>query len=108
ARRRAVRAQPAGGRAGSGMAGRGARGARRECRMKRVRIDFAPASLARTLCRTHPAAWALCLIALLLTLAALGAGWQLLARQRADQITLAAARARASAAPPAPAAQAPV
>lgn len=65
--------------------------------MKRVRIDFAPPSVARSLFHTGPAAWALGLLALLLCLAAAALGWQMLARQRAFDAQLAALRVRANA-----------
>jgi hypothetical protein len=61
--------------------------------MKRVRIDFAPPSLARTLHRTGPLAWSLAVLALLLAAAA---GWQLLARQRVLDAQLAQVRAHAA------------
>jgi hypothetical protein len=58
--------------------------------MKRVCIDFAPPSLARTLHRTGPLAWSLAVLALVLCAAAAGASWQMMARQRvlASQIAL--------------------
>ncbi|MEO7577591.1 MAG: hypothetical protein ABIT83_08250, partial [Massilia sp.] len=62
--------------------------------MKRVHIDFAAPSLARTLHRTHPAAWLLALCALALCGAALALGWQLHQRESADQRKLAAVRVR--------------
>lgn len=73
--------------------------------MKQLRIDFARASLRRTLFHTGPAGWALSVLALLLCLGAALQGWQLQGRQRADQAALAAAELRArvrAAAAPAP------
>jgi hypothetical protein len=62
--------------------------------MKRVRIDFAPPSLARTVHRTGPFGWALALLALVLCAAAAAAGWQMLARQRVHASQLAVVRAQ--------------
>jgi hypothetical protein len=64
--------------------------------MKRVRIDFAPPSLARTLYRTGPLAWSLAVLAVLLAAAAAAAGWQMLARQRVLDAQLAQVRAHAA------------
>jgi hypothetical protein len=61
--------------------------------MKRVRIDFAPPSLARTVHRTAPFGWALALLALALCVGAAAAGWQMLARQRVLASQLALVRA---------------
>jgi hypothetical protein len=63
--------------------------------MKRVRIDFAPPSVARTIHRTGPIGWSLALLALLLGLVAGAAGWQMLARQHVLDARLAALRATA-------------
>jgi Tfp pilus assembly protein PilN len=71
--------------------------------MKRIRIDFAPPSLARTVFHTRPAAWALGLLALLLCLAAALAGWQLLSSRRAYEAQLNEARRRADSQAVAPA-----
>ena len=65
--------------------------------MKRIRIDFAPPSVARSMYHTHLAAWALGALALLLCLGAAVTGSQMLASQRAFDTQLAAARVRASA-----------
>ncbi|WP_426174050.1 PilN domain-containing protein [Massilia sp. TWR1-2-2] len=77
--------------------------------MKRVRIDFAPPSLARTLHRTGALAWSLALLALLLCAGAGFIGWQTMARQRALDNQLALVRAQSAtpvvvlaAAPPPP------
>lgn len=67
--------------------------------MKRVRIDFAPPSLARTLHRTGPLAWSLAVLALLLCLAAGLVGWQLVERQRVLDAQVAATRVRSAPAP---------
>lgn len=75
--------------------------------MKPVRIDFAPASLARTLHRTLPVAWMLAAFALLLCLAAAVAGAGLMARQRGHERQLAAVQARAAVPVAAPVADAP-
>ena len=64
--------------------------------MKRVRIDFAPPGLARTLHRTGPLACSLAVLALLLCAAAGAAGWQMLARQRVLDAQLALVRAHAA------------
>ncbi|HEY0061052.1 MAG TPA: PilN domain-containing protein [Telluria sp.] len=64
--------------------------------MNELQIDFAAPSLQRTLHRTGPLTWALAAVALLLCAGAAVAGWHLLAQQRADQATLAAARLRAA------------
>jgi Tfp pilus assembly protein PilN len=69
--------------------------------MKRVRLDFAPPSVARSLFHTRPAAWALTACALLLCLASAALGWQMLASKRAFDAQL-AARQRASAPAAAP------
>ena len=63
-------------------------------RIKPVRIDFAPPSLARTLHRTGPLACGLALLALLLCVASGITGWQLLARQQVLDNELATTRAR--------------
>ena len=60
--------------------------------MKRVRIDFAPPGLARTIYRTGPAAWALATLALALCAAAGVIGWQMHVRQRALESQLALVR----------------
>lgn len=65
--------------------------------MKRVDIDFAPPSLARTLHRTGPLAWSLAVLAVLLCAAAGATGWQMLARQRALDAQLALVRAQVKA-----------
>jgi hypothetical protein len=70
--------------------------------MKRVHIDFAPPSLARTLHRTGPLTWSLAVLALLLCLGAGATGWRMLARQRALDAQLALVRAQVK--PPAAAA----
>ncbi len=62
--------------------------------MKRVRIDFAPPSLARALHRTGALAWSLALLALLLCAGAGFIGWQTMARQRALDTQLALLRAQ--------------
>ncbi|MDL2356071.1 MAG: PilN domain-containing protein [Pseudomonadota bacterium] len=61
--------------------------------MKRVRIDFAPPSLARAWHRTGPPGICLAALALLLCAAAGATGWQMLARQRALASQLALVRA---------------
>ncbi len=65
--------------------------------MSRLRIDFAPPGVARTLHRTGAGAWLLAALALLLCLACGVSGWRLLAQQRQDtaQLTAAATRAKA-------------
>ena len=75
--------------------------------MKPVRIDFAPASLARTLHRTPPAAWMLAAFALLLCVAAAVAGGDLMKRQHEHDRQLAAVRARAAVPAAAPVVAAP-
>lgn len=65
--------------------------------MKRVPIDFAPPSLARTLHRTGPLAWSLALLALLLCAAAGFIGWQTVERQRVLDSQLAAVRSQSGA-----------
>lgn len=60
--------------------------------MKRVRIDFAPPGLARTIHRTGPAAWAVAAFALALCAAASVVGWQMHVRQRALDAQLALVR----------------
>lgn len=62
--------------------------------MKRVRIDFAPPSLARTIHRTGPAGWALAAFAMALCAAAGATGWQMHVRQLALDAQLALVRAR--------------
>ena len=62
--------------------------------MKRLHIDFAPPSLARTVHRTGPLAWSLAVLALLLCAAVGATGWQMLARQRAVDGQLALVRAQ--------------
>jgi hypothetical protein len=64
--------------------------------MKRVRIDFAPPGLARSLHRTGPLAWSLAVLAGVLCAAAAAIGWQMLARQRVLDAQLALVRAHAS------------
>ena len=64
--------------------------------MKRVRIDFAPPGLARTLHRTGPMAWSLAVLAVLLCAAAGATGWQMLARQHVLDAQLAQVRAHAA------------
>lgn len=61
--------------------------------MKRVRIDFAPPSLARTVHRTGPLGWTLALLAIVLCAAAGAIGWQMLARQSVLASQLALVRA---------------
>lgn len=70
--------------------------------MKRIRIDFAPPGLARTLHRTPIAAWMLAGFALLLCIVAAVAGADLMARQRDHEGRLAALQARATLPAPAP------
>jgi Tfp pilus assembly protein PilN len=65
--------------------------------MKRVAIDFAPPSLARTIHRTGALAWSLMLLALLLCAGAAFIGWQTTQRQRVLDQQLAAVRARSAA-----------
>ena len=65
--------------------------------MKRVRIDFAPPGLARTVHRTGPLGWSLALLAVLLCALAVATGWQMLARQRVLDARLALARTHVSA-----------
>lgn len=65
--------------------------------MKRVRIDFAPPSLARTVHRTGPLGWSLAVLAVLLCVAAGATGWQMLARQRVLASQLAVVRAQVAA-----------
>jgi Tfp pilus assembly protein PilN len=60
--------------------------------MKRVHIDFAPPSLARTLYRTGPLAWVLAVVAVLLCVGAAATGWQIMTRQRLLDAQLALAR----------------
>ncbi len=62
--------------------------------MKPVRIDFAPASVARTLHRTPLAAWLLAAFALVLCVGAVVAGASMMERQRAHERQLAALQAR--------------
>jgi len=64
--------------------------------MSRLRIDFAPASLQRTVYRTGNLAWLLLAAGLLLALAAGILGMRLLAQQRADRDLLNAERTRAN------------
>ncbi len=61
--------------------------------MRRVRIDFAPPGLARTVHRTGPLGWTLALLAIALCAAAGAIGWQMLARQRVLASQLALVRA---------------
>lgn len=68
--------------------------------MKRVRIDFAPPSLRRTLFHTPRTAVALALAALLLCGAALAGAWNYVEQQRAHEARLASLAARNAA--PAP------
>jgi Tfp pilus assembly protein PilN len=65
--------------------------------MKRVRIDFAPPGLRRTLLRTPRAAWIAVVAGLALALAAAVAGWRYLGQQHAWQAQLATLNARARA-----------
>ncbi|MES2757487.1 MAG: PilN domain-containing protein [Pseudomonadota bacterium] len=65
--------------------------------MKRVRIDFAPPSLARTIHRTGPLAWTAAALALLLCAGAGLLGWQTMERQRVLDAQLAAVRAQSAA-----------
>jgi Tfp pilus assembly protein PilN len=58
--------------------------------VKRVHIDFAASSLARSIHRTHATVWLLALCAFVLTVGASVLGWQLHSSQRADQRQLAA------------------
>jgi Tfp pilus assembly protein PilN len=78
--------------------------------MKRVRIDFAPPGLRRTLFRTPRAAWIPAVPGLLLVAAAAVVGWRYLGQQQAYQAQLATlnARARAPVALPAAMRQPPV
>jgi Tfp pilus assembly protein PilN len=64
--------------------------------MKRLRIDFAPPGMQRTLHRTSALAWTLAALALALCLAAAVLGMRLMAQQRLDAALLAAASARAN------------
>ncbi|MDB5961370.1 MAG: hypothetical protein JWP59_2664 [Massilia sp.] len=61
--------------------------------MKRIAIDFAPASLARSWYRLGPRGWALLALGLILCGAALALAAQMLARQNALAAQLAAVRA---------------
>ena len=65
--------------------------------MKRVRIDFAPPSMQRTLHRAGPGTWAVAVLGLALCAAAATLGWRLVAQQRADTEQLNAARLRSRA-----------
>jgi hypothetical protein len=65
--------------------------------MKRVRIDFAPPGLARTIHRTGLTGWSLAVLAVLLCAVAAATGWQMLARQRVLDTQLAQLRAHARA-----------
>lgn len=64
--------------------------------MKRVAIDFAPPSLARSWYRLGPRGWAVLAIGLLLCAAAIALGAQMLARQRALETQLALVRSAAN------------
>ena len=64
--------------------------------MKGLPIDFAPPCLQRTLHRTTMRAWVLGAVGLALCVAAAVLGARMLARQKADDALLDAARARAS------------
>jgi Tfp pilus assembly protein PilN len=75
--------------------------------MKRVDIDFAAPSLRRSVLRTGPGGWSVCVLALLLCASAAGLGWRIENQQRRDQAQLARLRARVQA-PSAPSAQAPL
>jgi DNA-binding transcriptional regulator YdaS (Cro superfamily) len=61
--------------------------------MKRVRIDFAPRSIRRTLFHASPGAWAMAFAAVALLVPAASHGWNYLANQRQLEVQLAAARA---------------
>lgn len=63
--------------------------------MKALRIDFAAPSLARTVHRTGPLAWAAACMAVLLCLAASGVFARLQSQQRVHRAELAAVSARA-------------
>ncbi|MES2126024.1 MAG: PilN domain-containing protein [Pseudomonadota bacterium] len=65
--------------------------------MKKMRIDFAAPSMARTLFHTLPLAWLLALAAAVLCVSAALTGWQMLERQRAFELQLRSAQVRASA-----------
>lgn len=62
--------------------------------MNKVRIDFAPASVRRTLFHTAPAAWMLAGVAFGLCALAAAGGWRLLEQRRMDEALAAATRAR--------------
>ncbi|MFL6671885.1 MAG: PilN domain-containing protein [Massilia sp.] len=70
--------------------------------MKRVRIDFAPAGLRRTLFRTPRAAWGPAAAGMVLCTLAATAGWRYLQQQQAYQAQVAALEARANAPAAAP------
>ena len=65
--------------------------------MRAVRIDFAAPGLRRTLYRSTPAVWALCLLALLLCAGAGLLGWRLWSERRVDTAQLGALRVRMAA-----------
>jgi Tfp pilus assembly protein PilN len=75
--------------------------------MKRLRIDFAPPGLRRTLFRTPRAAWIPALLGLLLVAAAAVMGWRYLGQQQVWQAQLATLNARSRAPVVLPAAQRP-
>ena len=75
--------------------------------MKRLRIDFAPPSLARTMYRAGPVTWLLVLAAVLLCAGAALLGTRLLSQQRQYETELAAARLRHHVPVAAPVAQLP-
>ncbi|MEJ7807832.1 MAG: hypothetical protein WKG03_18170 [Telluria sp.] len=64
--------------------------------MNQLPIDFAPPGFQRTLHRTTARAWMLGAVGLALCVAASVLGARMLARQKADDALLEAARARAS------------
>src|SRR5690606_29033155 len=78
-------------------AGRGLAGRHRERRMKRVRIDFAPGGLRRTLYRTPRLAWLLVAAGVCLAVPAALYAHHYLDEQRAFEAELAASRARVAA-----------
>ncbi|MYM41685.1 hypothetical protein [Duganella qianjiadongensis] len=65
--------------------------------MKALNIDFAPASVRRTLFHTHPAVWLLAAGAALLCASAALAGWQMSKQQQARAAELEQIRQRAAA-----------
>ena len=65
--------------------------------MKKLRIDFAAPSMARTWFHTPPLAWLLAVVAAALCTTAAVMGWQMLEHQRSFEVQLRSAQARASA-----------